>query len=180
VCSDASTFRFPSSKAIPSSYLERGADQHCDLGAAQTLRRGLLSRCLRFRLLAKGEIKMSPNASCLEESSTSTGDNGLSAFLNMRSRLYGIAYRMLGSAAEAEDTVQDVWVRWQTTDRSVVRDARAFLARNTTRLATNVGLSARSRRDTHAGPWVREPVDTRADPGSGAERGEALRSALLV
>jgi len=107
-------------------------------------------------------------------------DGGLSAFFRVKPRLYGIAYRMLRSAAEAEDTVQDVWVRWQTTDRSVVRDARAFLARTTTRLAINVVQSARSRRDTSAGRWVREPLDTRADPESGAERGEALRSALLV
>jgi RNA polymerase sigma factor (sigma-70 family) len=107
-------------------------------------------------------------------------DGGLSAFFRVRRRLYGIAYRMLGSAAEAEDTVQDAWVRWQMTDRSVVRDARAFLARTTTRLAINVARSARSRRNTSAGRWAREPVDTSADAGSGAERGEALRSALLV
>jgi RNA polymerase sigma-70 factor, ECF subfamily len=111
---------------------------------------------------------------------TDPDDGGLSAFSRVRRRLYGIAYRMLGSAAEAEDTVQDVWVRWQTTDRSVVRDARAFLARTTTRLAINVVRSARSRHDTSAGGWVREPVDARADPGTGAERGEALRSALQV
>ena len=107
-------------------------------------------------------------------------DDGLWAFLRVRPRLFGIAYRMLGSVAEAEDTLQDVWVRWQTADRSAVRDAPAFLARATTRLAINVVRSARSRRETLAGRWVREPVDTRADPGSGAERGEALRSALLV
>jgi RNA polymerase sigma factor (sigma-70 family) len=109
-----------------------------------------------------------------------TDDDGLRAFFRVRPRLFGIAYRMLGSVAEAEDTVQDVWVRWQTADRSVVRDAPAFLARTTTRLAVNVVRSARSRRETHAGGWVREPVDTSADPGSGAERGEALRSALLM
>jgi RNA polymerase sigma factor (sigma-70 family) len=107
-------------------------------------------------------------------------DDGLRAFFRVRPRLFGIAYRMLGSVAEAEDTVQDVWMRWQTADRSVVRDAPAFLARTTTRLAINVARSARSRRETHAGRRVREPVDTSADPRSGAERGEALRSALLV
>ena len=55
-------------------------------------------------------------------------------FLEPRPLLFGIAYRMLGNVAEAEDLVQDVWVRWQTTDRSVVRDAPAFLATTTTRL----------------------------------------------
>jgi RNA polymerase sigma-70 factor (ECF subfamily) len=84
-----------------------------------------------------------------------TTDDGLSSFLNVRPRLFGIAYRMLGRAAEAEDLVQDVWVRWQTTDRSLVRDAAAFLATTTTRLAINVLQSARSRRETYAGSALR-------------------------
>jgi RNA polymerase sigma factor (sigma-70 family) len=109
-----------------------------------------------------------------------TEDDGLSAFLRVRSRLFGIAYRMLGSAAEAEDIVQDVWVRWQTADRSVVRDSAAFLATTTTRLAINVIQSARARRETCVGPWLPEPVDTSADPGLGAERREALQFALVV
>ena len=75
---------------------------------------------------------------------------GLSAFMRVRPRLFGIAYRMLGSAVEAEDIVQDVWVRWQTADRSLVRDAAAFLATTATRLAINVMQSARSRRETYA------------------------------
>ena len=100
-------------------------------------------------------------------------DDGLSAFLQCPARLFGIAYRMLGSAAEAEDIVQDVWVRWQTTDRSPVRNPLAFLVTATTRLAINVLQSARARRETCAGPWLPEPVDTSTDPGwgpSGARR----------
>lgn len=107
-------------------------------------------------------------------------DDGLPAFLSVRPRLFGIASRMLGSAAEAEDIVQEVWVRWQTADRSVVRDAAAFLAAATARLAINVMQSARSRRETRLGPWLPEPVDTGADPGLEAERREALESAFLV
>jgi len=98
----------------------------------------------------------------------------------VRPRLFGIAYRMLGSAAEAEDIVQDVWVRWQTANRNLVRDAAAFLVTTATRLAINVIQSARSRRETPVGSWLPEPVDTSADPGSGAERGEALELAVLV
>jgi RNA polymerase sigma-70 factor (ECF subfamily) len=98
----------------------------------------------------------------------------------VRPRLFGIAYRMLGSAAEAEDIVQDVWVRWQTTDRSLVRDGAAFLATTTTRLAINVMQSARSRRETCVGPWLPEPVDTSANPGLGVERGEGLEAGVLV
>jgi RNA polymerase sigma-70 factor (ECF subfamily) len=70
-------------------------------------------------------------------------DDGLAAFLSVRPRLFGIAYRMLRSAAEAEDIVQDVWVRWQTADRRVVRDTAAFLVTTATRLAINVLQSAR-------------------------------------
>jgi Sigma-70 region 2 len=66
----------------------------------------------------------SVNAPRPAESKTSTYDDGLAAFMSVRPRLFGIAYRMLGSAAEAEDVVQDVWVRWQTADRSLVREPR--------------------------------------------------------
>ena len=114
------------------------------------------------------------------ESSTRNHDDGLSAFMSMRPRLFGIAYRMLGSAAEAEDVVQDVWVRWQTADRSLVRDAAAFLVTTTTRHAINVMQSARSRREKHAGSWLPEPVDASADPERGAERGEGLEAAVLL
>jgi RNA polymerase sigma-70 factor (ECF subfamily) len=81
---------------------------------------------------------------------------------------------MLGSAAEAEDIVQDVWVRWQTAERSLVRDAAAFLVTTATRLAIHVMQSARSRRETYVEPWLPEAVDTSADPRLGAERGQAL------
>lgn len=107
-------------------------------------------------------------------------DDGLSQFVAARPRLFGIAYRMLGSAAEAEDVVQDVWLRWQTADRSVVRNPQAFLATTTTRLAINVLESARSRRESYVGPWLPEPVDTSADAGLGAERNEALEFAVLL
>jgi RNA polymerase sigma-70 factor (ECF subfamily) len=92
----------------------------------------------------------------------------------MRTRLFAIAYRMLGSAAEAEDVVQDAWLRWQTTDRSVVRDAAAFLATTATRLAINVMQSARARRETCVGPLQPEPADTSSDPRLAAERDQAL------
>jgi len=107
-------------------------------------------------------------------------DHGLSAFSSVRPRLFGIAYRMLGSAAEADDLVQDVWLRWQVTDRSVVQDPPAYLATTTTRLALNVAQSARSRREAYVGTWLPEPVDTSSDPRLGAERGEALELAVLL
>jgi len=107
-------------------------------------------------------------------------DNSLVEFLKVRPRLFGIAYRMLGSATEAEDLVQDVWLRWQTTDRSAVQDPPAYLATTATRLAINFAQSARSRRETYIGPWLPEPVDTSTDPRLGAERGQALEFAVLL
>ncbi|MFC4052754.1 RNA polymerase sigma-70 factor [Actinomadura syzygii] len=106
-------------------------------------------------------------------------DRASAVFAEARPRLFGIAYRMLGSATEAEDLVQDVWLRWQTADRAAVTRPAAFLATATTRLAINVLQSARVRRETYVGPWLPEPVDTGADPHLGAERGEALELAVL-
>src|SRR5882672_1193399 len=111
---------------------------------------------------------------------TGAHDDGLAVFVGVRSRLFGIAYRMLGSATEAEDIVQDVWLRWQTTNRNVVLNPHAFLATTTARLAINVAQSARTRRETYVGQWLPEPVDTSADPRLGAERREALELAVLV
>ena len=111
---------------------------------------------------------------------TSEDDNGLSAFAPVRPRLYGIAYRMLGSAAEAEDIVQDVWLRWQSMNRSAVENPPAYLATTTTRLCINLAQAAHTRRETYIGQWLPEPVDTSSDPGLGAERGEALKLAVLL
>jgi RNA polymerase sigma factor (sigma-70 family) len=107
-------------------------------------------------------------------------DQALSVFVGVRPRLFGIAYRMLGSAADAEDIVQSVWLKWQMTDRSVVREAAAFLTTATVRLAIKVAQSARTRRESYIGPWLPEPVDTSVDPYLGAERGDALELAVLV
>jgi RNA polymerase sigma-70 factor (ECF subfamily) len=101
-------------------------------------------------------------------------------FMNVRRRLFGIAYRMLGSSADAEDIVQDVWVRWQNCDRSAVLDPAAFLATAATRLSINVLQSAHRRRETYIGPWLPEPINTSDDPVLGAERGEALGFAMLI
>lgn len=107
-------------------------------------------------------------------------DEAVAVFTSVRPRLFGIAYRMLSSATEAEDLVQDVWLRWQNYDRSTVLNPGAFLATTTTRLAINALQSARVRRETYIGPWLPEPVDTSADPYLGAERGEALEFAALL
>lgn len=114
------------------------------------------------------------------EMEASEHDDGFSVFAEVRPRLFGIAYRMLGSAAEAEDIVQDVWVRWQSTDRSAVENPTAFLVKATTRLCINLSQAAHSRRETYIGTWLSEPMDPGGDPGLCAERGEALKLAILI
>lgn len=114
------------------------------------------------------------------EDGTDSLDRAAQQFMAARPQLFGIAYRILGTAAEAEDVVQDAWLRWQKTDRSEIKEPAAFLATVTARLAINVAQSARMRRESYTGPWLPEPVDTRADPQLGAERAEALDMAVLL
>jgi RNA polymerase sigma factor (sigma-70 family) len=119
-------------------------------------------------------------------------ERAAAVFTGVRPLLFGIVYRMLGSVAEAEDVLQETWIRWHTTDRSVVRNPQAFLTTTATRLALNVLQSARARREVCTGRWFPEPVDAGvdastgartdagSDPASGAERAEALDVAVLV
>src|ERR1700730_4855534 len=129
--------------------------------------------------MAEEPLSQTPLSARLD-AETGEHDDGLLAFVSVRPRLFGIAYRMLGSAAEAEDIVQDVWVRWQSTNRSVVQNPPAFLVKTTTRLCISLAQSAPSRREIYMGTWLPEPMDTSGDPGIGAERGEALKLAVLV
>jgi RNA polymerase sigma-70 factor (ECF subfamily) len=102
------------------------------------------------------------------------------AFVTARPQLFGIAYRVLGSVVEAEDTLQEAWVRWQNADRTDIVEPTAFLATVTTRLAINTAQSARVRRESYVGPWLPEPIDTSLDPQVGAERAEAVELAVLL
>jgi len=102
-------------------------------------------------------------------------------FESVRPRLFGIAYRMLGGVADAEDIVQEVWLRWQTADRAGVRDRVGFLVTITTRLALNAATSARARREVSVGRWLPECVsDAAEEPSSRAEQIEALELAVRL
>lgn len=86
------------------------------------------------------------------------GEDAASVFDPLRPRLTRIAYRMLGSVADAEDVVQDAFLRWLAADRAAVREPAAFLSRTVTRLCLDVLKSARRQRETYIGPWLPDPV----------------------
>ena len=89
--------------------------------------------------------------------------NPAASFEPYRRRLLGLAYRMLGSMADAEDAVQETYLRWHAAHREKVSDTRAFLMTTTTRICLDMLTSARARREEYVGPWLPEPVlDTAA------------------
>jgi RNA polymerase sigma-70 factor, ECF subfamily len=104
-----------------------------------------------------------------------------------RDRLFGLAYRMLGSVADAEDVVQDVGETWTRTDTETIEDPEAWLVTVTTRRCLDRLRSAQRRRETYVGPWLPEPLVTdpvrapaEADPGAAAALADEVSYALLV
>ncbi|GAA0473740.1 RNA polymerase sigma-70 factor [Streptomyces stramineus] len=91
---------------------------------------------------------------------TTRDDTALDTFEAHRAVLTGVAYRMLGRVADAEDVVQEAWLRWSGADRADVRDARGYLVRITTRLALDRLRQVQSRREAYIGPWLPEPIAT--------------------
>ena len=108
--------------------------------------------------------------------------NPAASFEPYRRRLVGLAYRMLGSMADAEDAVQETYVRWHEADRDTVSNPRAFLMTTTTRICLDMLKSARTRREEYVGTWLPEPVlDTAAlAPDTRTELAEDLSFALLL
>src|SRR5918997_1075374 len=102
-----------------------------------------------------------------------------------RGLLVSVAYRILGSVTDAEDAVQEAWLRWSNVDHSGVDDPRAFLVRVTTRLAIDRLRRAKARRESYVGPWLPEPVLTgrgssEQDPSEDAATAESVSMAMLV
>jgi RNA polymerase sigma-70 factor (TIGR02957 family) len=109
-------------------------------------------------------------------SGTSTGRT----FDEHRDLLVSVAYRILGSVTDAEDIVQEAWLRWSGVDHSQVKDPRAFLIRVTTRLAIDRLRRVKARRESYVGPWLPEPVLTSQDPAEDAAMAESVSMAILV
>jgi RNA polymerase sigma-70 factor (TIGR02957 family) len=101
-------------------------------------------------------------------------------FSEYRKLLFAIAYRLLGSAADAEDVVQDAWFKWSGADRSRVSDPKAYLARIVSNLAVERLRSTRRQRETYVGPWLPEPILTQADAAEDVATAESVSLAMLV
>lgn len=104
------------------------------------------------------------------------------AFEEVRPQLFAVAYRMLGTVGEAEDVVQDAYLRWQSSDRQSVESPAAYLTTVVTRLSLDVLKSARKQREVYVGPWLPEPLVTESahGPAEQAELADSLSMAFLV
>ena len=120
-----------------------------------------------------------------DEAQPLKGRDPARVFDEHRGLLVSVAYRVLGSITDAEDAVQEAWLRWSNVDHSRVADPRAFLVRVTTRLAIDRLRRAKARRESYVGPWLPEPVLTGRDPSGrdpaeDAAMAESVSMAMLV
>jgi RNA polymerase sigma-70 factor (ECF subfamily) len=110
------------------------------------------------------------------------GDPVTDPFTTDRRLLIGVAYRLLGSVSDAEDVVQEAWLRWARVDTATVADPTAFLVRTVSRLALDRLRRIAARRESYVGPWLPEPVitDGAGDPETEADRAASVSLAMLV
>ncbi|WP_431970815.1 RNA polymerase sigma-70 factor [Nocardia sp. bgisy134] len=101
-------------------------------------------------------------------------------FIEHRRLLFATAYRMLGTVTDAEDVLQDAWLKWNEADRSAVRHPKSYLVRTVTNLSLNRLTSARATRETYVGPWLPEPLLTTPDFAEDAELADTVSTAMLV
>jgi RNA polymerase sigma-70 factor (TIGR02957 family) len=109
-----------------------------------------------------------------------TTDPATEAFVAHRNLLFTVAYEMLGSAADAEDVLQETWLRWAAVDLEQVQDHRAYLVRITTRQALNRLRAMTRRKESYVGPWLPEPMLTAPDVAEDVELSESLSMALML
>jgi RNA polymerase sigma-70 factor (TIGR02957 family) len=107
-------------------------------------------------------------------------DLATEAFVRHRNLLFTVAYEMLGSAADAEDVLQETWLRWAGVDLTKIQDQRAFLVRITTRQALNRLRTMSRRRESYVGPWLPEPMLTTPDVAEDVELAESVSMALML
>jgi len=107
-------------------------------------------------------------------------DSATEAFAAHRNLLFTVAYEMLGSAADAEDVLQETWLRWAGVDLDTVRDQRAYLVRITTRQALSRLRTLRRRKESYIGPWLPEPLLTAPDVAEDVELADSVSMAMLL
>jgi len=107
-------------------------------------------------------------------------DPATEAFLAHRNLLFTVAYEMLGSAADAEDVLQETWLRWADVDLDIVRDQRAYLVRITTRQALGRLRTLGRRKESYVGPWLPEPLLTAPDVALDVELADSVSMAMLL
>jgi RNA polymerase sigma-70 factor (ECF subfamily) len=112
--------------------------------------------------------------------SVSRQDLATEAFLAHRNLLFTVAYEMLGSAADAEDVLQETWLRWAGVDLGAVRDQRAYLVRMTTRQALSRLRTLGRRKESYVGPWLPEPLLTAPDVAEDVELADSVSMAMLL
>lgn len=111
---------------------------------------------------------------------TDPGPSAHDVFEALRRRLFGVAYGIVGSVADAEDVVQETWIAWSTVDAGEVRDPESYLVRAVTHRALNSLRSRQRRREDYVGPWLPEPVDTGLRPEDAATQADDVTFALMV
>ncbi|OLT31664.1 RNA polymerase subunit sigma-24 [Actinomadura sp. CNU-125] len=116
----------------------------------------------------------------MSERSTGTDDSATEVFVAHRNLLFTVAYEMLGSAADAEDVLQETWLRWVAVDLGGVRDRRAYLVRIVTRQALDRLRALGRRRESYVGPWLPEPLLTAPDVADDVELAENVSMAMLL
>lgn len=107
-------------------------------------------------------------------------DPATEAFVAHRNLLFTVAYELLGSAVDAEDVLQETWLRWAGVDLDTVRDQRAYLVRITTRQALNLMRTLGRRRESYVGPWLPEPLLTAPDVADDVELADSVSMAMLL
>ncbi|MFE1443539.1 RNA polymerase sigma-70 factor [Streptomyces sp. NPDC058739] len=107
-------------------------------------------------------------------------DPATDPFIEHRRLLFGTAYQMLGTVTDAEDVLQDTWLKWHAVDRDTVRHPKAYLVRTVTNLSLNRLTSARATRETYVGPWLPEPLLTAPNAAQEAEMADTVSTAMLV
>jgi len=107
-------------------------------------------------------------------------DRATEAFVAHRNLLFTVAYEMLGSAVDAEDVLQETWLRWVTVDLEQVREPRAYLVRIATRQALNRLRTLQRRKEAYVGSWLPEPMLTSPDAAQDAELAESVSMALML